>query len=155
MEQNEALTKGIVVLQSQLEAERRKGDLWFGKVADLEAALKAERQRADAAVTERNTALKQASAARNGFDEQYKLREKAEEKYTEVSGWYVKMKTRMLKAEEEIAALKAKLANPVVLPSRLPDEGYGGEAVRNWCRNETVADCARRITEAGFTVKGE
>src|SRR5471030_11559 len=30
-----------------LEAERHKGDLWFGKVADLEAALKAERQQAD------------------------------------------------------------------------------------------------------------
>lgn len=55
----------------------------------------------------------------------------------------------------EIAALKAKLANPVVLPAKLPDEGYGGEAVRNWWRNKTVTDCARRIAEAGFTVKGE
>lgn len=34
-------------LLDQLEAERHKGDLWFGKVADLEAALKTERQRAD------------------------------------------------------------------------------------------------------------
>lgn len=59
------------------------------------------------------------------------------------------------KLESEIAALKAKLANPVVLPAKLPDEGYGGGAVRNWCRNESVADCARRITEAGFTVKRE
>lgn len=57
--------------------------------------------------------------------------------------------------EAELSALKAKLANPVVLPDKLPDEGYGGEAVRNWCRNETVTDCARRITEAGFTVKEE
>ena len=35
----------------QIEAERHKGDLWFGKVADLEAALKTERQRADDALT--------------------------------------------------------------------------------------------------------
>lgn len=36
-----------------LEAERHKGDLWFGKVADLEAALKAERQQRKAAEKER------------------------------------------------------------------------------------------------------
>lgn len=35
----------------QIEAERHKGDLWFGKVADLEAALKTERQRAHDALT--------------------------------------------------------------------------------------------------------
>ncbi len=35
----------------QIEAERHNGDLWFGKVADLEAALKTERQRADDALT--------------------------------------------------------------------------------------------------------
>ncbi|MFS7360333.1 hypothetical protein AB6896_15860 [Rahnella inusitata] len=39
----------------QLEAERHKGDLWFGKVADLEAALKAERQRAADLVLHVNT----------------------------------------------------------------------------------------------------
>lgn len=37
----------LEALLNKLEAERHKGDLWFGKVADLEAALKAERQRAD------------------------------------------------------------------------------------------------------------
>lgn len=39
--------RSIISSLDQLEAERHKGDLWFGKVADLEAALKAERQRAD------------------------------------------------------------------------------------------------------------
>ena len=53
--------------------------------------LEAERQRAADLVLHVNT--------------QANMREKAEEKYAEVSGWYVKMKTRMLKAEEELAQL--------------------------------------------------
>ncbi|PKB90086.1 hypothetical protein A8A01_09250 [Ewingella americana] len=48
--------------------------------------LEAERQRADGAMTERNTALKRASAARNGFDEQYQLREKAEAELAALKG---------------------------------------------------------------------
>ncbi len=53
-EQVSDAVSGLLHSAEQLEAERRKGDLWFGKVADLEAALKAERQRADALQTERD-----------------------------------------------------------------------------------------------------
>ena len=74
MAQNEALTKGIVVLQSQLEAERQRAD-------------------------------------------------KTEAKYTEVSGWYAKMKTRMLKAEAEIAALKGDQVPVALVDER---QGSGG-----------------------------
>ena len=100
--------------------------------------LEAERQRADYAVTERNTALKQASAARNGFDEQYQLREKA---------------------EAELAVLKAKLANPVVLSD------CSFEAVSHMAHWYSEGECVawvsgaehvkKQILEAGFTVKGE
>ena len=71
--------------------------------------------------------------------------DKTEAKYTEVSGWYAKMKTRMLKAEAEIAALKAKLANPVVLPNRRDS----GPAIM------TYTDAIKAITAAGFMVKVE
>ena len=57
-------------------------------------------------------------------------------------------------AEKEIAELRAKLANPVALPAKLPDGGYSDGAVRNWCRNEMVSVCAEAILAAGFPVKG-
>lgn len=121
----------------QLEEERHKGDLWFGKVADLEAALKAERQRAAGSEEELHKALH---------------REKAVER-------------KLLAAQEELAALKAKLANPVVLPS-----GYtarSGHPFHEGERNVMIPhkqgdwlsrfDVEHAVHVAGFpfTVKGE
>lgn len=54
-------------------------------------------------------------------------------------------KLRAITAAEEIAALKAKLANPVVLPNRRDSD----PAIL------TYTDAIKAINEAGFTVKGE
>lgn len=50
---------------------------------------------------------------------------------------------------EEIAALKAKLANPVVMPK------YAGDLNHEMAFLRGVEATARKITAAGFTVKGE
>lgn len=91
----------IIALLDQLEGARAKGDLWFGKVADLEAALKAERQRAG----ELQSTINRLSKSRNKlFDD----RQRINKSWTEAE-------TDNALLRDEIAALKAKLDNPVKL----------------------------------------
>jgi len=141
--------------------------------------LEAERQRADTAEAERNTALKQASAARIGFDEQYQLREKAEKERDELLNQEFQQRLanaehqlymkelaiynvraqrkaqfkRRKAVEAENAELRAKLANAVVLEYRKHDGFTDPEKVR--LINAVIDRCAAAIKESGFTVKGE
>ncbi|CNF25187.1 Uncharacterised protein [Yersinia nurmii] len=43
----------------------------------------------------------------------------------------------------------------VELPSPLPDEGYSDIAMHNFCRNDSVKQCANAIRTAGIRIKGE
>ena len=55
----------------------------------------------------------------------------------------------------EIAALKAKLANPVVLPAKEWDDGSDKQlCILNGKYNRAVNHCSEAISKAGFTVKG-
>ena len=114
MAQNEALTKGIVVLQSQLEAERRRADGYH-------------------------------FVAMSALESQAEISEQIHEKI------------EML--QTELAALKAKLANPVVLTdctfeavSHMAHWYSEGECVAWFSGAEHVK---KQILEAGFTVKEE
>lgn len=75
-----------------------------------------------------------------------------EEKYSEVSGWYVKMKTRMLSAEK-------RLATPVRLPQRCRCEGYHIDEA--YLVDDDEGDCYDRdevidaLREQGFKVEGD
>ena len=128
MAQNEALTKGIVVLQSQLEAERRRADGYhFVAMSALEAQAEISEQ------------LGISEDECDGSPEQ--IHEKIE----------------ML--QTELAALKAKLANPVVLTdctfeavSHMAHWYSEGECVAWFSGAEHVK---KQILEAGFTVKEE
>lgn len=128
MAQNEALTKGIVVLQRQLEAERQRADRYhFVAMSALEA---------QAEISER---LGISEDECDGSPEQ--IHEKIE----------------ML--QTELAALKAKLANPVVLSD------CSFEAVSHMAHWYSEGECVawvsgakhvkKKILEAGFTVKGD
>ncbi|MFS7358995.1 hypothetical protein AB6896_08995 [Rahnella inusitata] len=77
-----------------------------GQLGTASIRLEAERQRADAAVSERNTALKQASAARSGFDEQYQLREKAEGSVVVLAGIVARKESEALKGNQVPVAWK-------------------------------------------------
>jgi hypothetical protein len=87
-----------------LTAESLTGSFALDSLADvfddMFRLLEAERQRADVAVTERNTAVKQASAARNGFDEQYQLREKAEASVGVLEGVIARKEFDALKGDQ-------------------------------------------------------
>lgn len=92
-------------------------------IVELHGELEAERQRAAGSEEELHKALH---------------REKAAER-------------KLLAAREEIAELKAKLANPVVLEYRKHDGFTDPEKAR--LINAVTDRCAGAIKESGFTVK--
>lgn len=49
----------------------------------------------------------------------------------------------------------AKQEKPIVLPGYKPEQGYGGQAVRNWVHNEAIRACKAAIEAAGGIVKEE
>lgn len=62
----------------------------------------------------------------------------------------------LIAATDEIAALKAKLANPVVLPAKLQWSDIDGVSDDEICAfNNAITACASAISQSGFTVKGE
>lgn len=122
---------------------------WKHEVENLRSQLEAERQRA-----ERGEAA--AGIIQNMYNER-KTEESAADLYTRLLSTEETLiaSTDLLSAAEaEIAALKAKLENPVVLPQRYVCEGYHLEP-------EPEGECYDRdgvieaIQIAGFTVKGE
>lgn len=94
-----------------------------------------------------------------GYADQLEAERQRTEKARERLGLDVAWQQRALVAEKEIAALKAKLANPVVLPARCTPRvggdyelelisGLGGELL-------VASDVISALHAAGFTVKGE
>lgn len=102
-------------------------------ICDLTDKLEAERQRADELVLHINT--------------QANMREKAEKERDELAINWSASKKSIQFYKSEIAALRAKLANPVVLTSRYSRV--------NWADSFDASEIITAINAAGFTVKGE
>ncbi|MFU2318953.1 hypothetical protein [Rahnella sp. PCH160] len=100
--------------------------------------LEAERQRADKAQT----------------DMQFEC-----DAHIETAESWREWKLRAVTAEAELAALKAKLANPVVLPPRKNASYYVDEEFTNAdlaaIYNTARLELSVKIQNSGFTVKGE
>lgn len=46
----------------------------------------------------------------------------------------------------------AKQEKPIVLPDYKPEQGFGGQALRNWVHNEAIRACKAAIEAAGGKV---
>lgn len=74
----------------------------------------------------------------------------------------VELSRECLQYKSELAELKAKLANPVVLKPAYKQSDYNRMGLEPsdayglaWGSSATRDDCVKQIREAGFTVKGE
>lgn len=131
-------TTDIAALREQWETLHSRLDLDIF-ITTLFTALEAERQRADEL---QSTVGRLAQESNRLFDD----RQRINKNWTEAE-------TDNALLRDEIAALKAKLANPVVLEYRKHDGFTDPEKVR--LINAVTDRCAAAIKESGFTVKGE
>ncbi|MCW2455577.1 UNVERIFIED_ORG: hypothetical protein M2414_003331 [Rahnella aquatilis] len=142
-------TTDIAALRKRLQSAISQHEMMMGCVMGLSRVdpmyqqcldalndLEAERQRAADLVLHVNT--------------QANMREKAEKERDGVVKNYNRVTDERNSALYEVAALKAKLANPVVHPTRAAGHSYASVAIS--ARDEQWFTA---INEAGFTVKGE
>jgi len=149
-----AWKREVEKLRAQLEAERQRADDWS-------VSFENERLRADK-LAAHIEALKE---DRDGWSKvvgdivssiPLPLVIKHAGTVKDTIAYFKGLHGELEKAEFEIAALKAKLANPVVLPAKLQWSDTDGVSDDEICAfNNAVTACSSAISQSGFLVKGE
>ncbi|SQJ22233.1 Uncharacterised protein [Serratia rubidaea] len=154
------LARWVIQLQADLDTERRKKASLDSVIAKLEQTLEREREKSRRVMSEnqqqaqRIAELEAAEKVWESAAQKHIARAEAaeqriaelEEKYSEVSGWYVKMKTRMLSAEK-------RLATPVRLPQLCGDGDNDTEYTEGL--NDGITQSAIYLRRQGFKVEGD